>query len=36
MNGTYIVNGQVYIDHTFQKKTIYIQDGTINLLEADC
>lgn len=36
MNGTYIINGQVYIDHTFQKKTIYIQDGTINLLEADC
>lgn len=36
MNGTYITNGQVYIDHTFQKKTIYIQDGTINLLEADC
>ena len=36
MNGTYIVNGQVYIDHTFQKKTIYIQDGTIHLLEADC
>ena len=36
MNCTYIINGQVYIDHTFQKKTIYIQDGTINLLEADC
>ena len=36
MNGTYIVNGQVYIDHTFQKKTIYIQDGTIHLLESDC
>lgn len=36
MNGTYIINGQVYIDHTFQKKTIYIQDGTIHLLEADC
>ena len=36
MNGTYIINGQVYIDHTFQKKTIYIQDGTINLLETDC
>ena len=36
MNGTYIINGQVYIDHTFQKKTIYIQDGTINLLGADC
>ena len=36
MNGTYIINGQVYIDHTFQKKTIYIQDGTINLLAADC
>ena len=36
MNGTYIIHGQVYIDHTFQKKTIYIQDGTINLLEADC
>ena len=36
MNGTYIVTGQVYIEHTLQKKTIYIQDGTINLLEADC
>ena len=36
MNGTYIINGQVYIDHTFQKKTIYIQDGTIHLLAADC
>ena len=36
MNGTYIINGQVYIDHTFQKKTIYIQDGTIHLLESDC
>ena len=36
MNGTYVINGQVYIDHTFQKKTIYIQDGTINLLGADC
>ena len=36
MNGTYIINGQVYIDHTFQKKTIYIQDGTIHLLASDC
>ena len=36
MNGTYIINGQVYIDHTFQKKTICIQDGKINLLEPDC
>ena len=36
MNGTYIINGQVYIDHTFQNKAIYIQDGKINLLEPDC
>ena len=36
MNDMYIINGQVYIDHTFQEKTIHIQDGKINLLEPDC
>ena len=33
MSDTYIVNGQVYIDHTFQEKTIHIQDGKLRLLE---
>ena len=33
MSDTYIVNGQVYIDHTFQEKTIQIQDGKLRLLE---
>lgn len=33
MDETYIVNGQVYIDHCFQEKTICIQGGKIKLLE---
>lgn len=32
---SYIVNGQVYVDRTFQSKTVCMKDGKIELLEAD-
>lgn len=32
---SYIVNGQVYVDRTFQNKTVCMKDGKIELLEAD-
>ncbi len=35
MSKYYITNGLVYIDHTFEKKTIGIQDGKIELLPAE-
>lgn len=31
----YIVNGEVYIDHRFLKKTIKIEDGKIKILSSD-
>lgn len=33
MNDTYIINGQVYIDHSFQHKTVHIRDGRLYLME---
>lgn len=33
MSDTYIINGQVYIDHCFQSKTIHMQNGVLHLLE---
>lgn len=35
MMESYIVNGQVYVDRTFQNKTVCMKDGKIELLEAD-
>ncbi len=35
MYGTYIINGQVFIDGSFQKKSIRICDGKIELLPED-
>lgn len=32
---SYIVNGQVYVDRTFQSKTVCMKDGKIELHEAD-
>lgn len=32
---SYIVNGQVYVDRTFQNKTVCMKNGKIELLEAD-
>lgn len=33
MSKTYIVNGQVYIDHSFQNATICIEDGKLRLVD---
>lgn len=35
MMESYIVNGQVYVDRTFQNKTVCMKNGKIELLEAD-
>ena len=35
MNTRYIVNGQVYIDHSFQKKTVAMEEGKLRLLPPD-
>lgn len=32
---SYIINGQVYVDRTFQNKTVCMKDGKMKLLEAD-
>ena len=32
MGETYIINGQVYIDHRFEKKTLCLRDGTLQVL----
>ena len=34
MSKTYIVNGQVYIDHSFQNATVCMEDGKLRLVDA--
>lgn len=34
MSKTYIVNGQVYLDHSFQNATICMEDGKLRLVDA--
>lgn len=36
MEKTYIVNGQVYRNHSFGAATVCMQDGILNILEPDC
>ena len=36
MNKTYIVNGQVYLDHRFENATICMDGGKLQVLEAGC
>lgn len=35
MEKTYLVNGQVYLEHTFQKATVCMEGGKLRILQAD-